>query len=279
MRRAIVERLLALIEADALPVVPSQGSVGASGDLAPLAHMSAALIGEGEIALGGETLPAAEALARLGLEPLVLGPKEGLALINGTQVSTAIALDVLFTAERVFATALVSGALATDALKGTDVAFDPRIHDARGQPGQIAVAAALRGLLAESAIRHSHDDCDRVQDPYSFRCQPQVMGAALDLIRNAARTLEIEANAVSDNPLVVRRGRALRRQFPRPAGGVRGRHLGPRPVRDRLDRRAAARRADRSQDERPAALPDRGQRRQFRLHDRAGDGRRLGLRE
>ncbi|MGQ0660494.1 histidine ammonia-lyase [Sphingosinicella sp.] len=202
VRRAIVERLLALIEADALPVVPSQGSVGASGDLAPLAHMSAALIGEGEVALGGETLPAAEALARLGLEPLVLGPKEGLALINGTQASTAIALDVLFSAERIFATALVSGAMATDALKGTDVAFDPRIHDARGQPGQIAVAAVLRGLLSESPIRHSHDDCEKVQDPYSFRCQPQVMGAVLDLIRSAARTLEIEANAVSDNPLL-----------------------------------------------------------------------------
>ena len=202
VRRIVVERILELVEAGALPVIPSQGSVGASGDLAPLAHMSAALIGEGEIALGGETLPAAEALVRLGLEPLVLGPKEGLALINGTQVSTAITLDVLFTAERIFATALLSGAMATDALKGTDAAFDPRIHDARGQPGQIAVASVLRGLLAESPIRHSHDDCDRVQDPYSFRCQPQVMGAVLDLLRNAARTLEIEANAVSDNPLL-----------------------------------------------------------------------------
>lgn len=202
IRRVVVERLLALIAADALPIVPSQGSVGASGDLAPLAHMSAALIGEGRMMLGGEVLPAAEALARLGLEPLTLGPKEGLALINGTQASTAIALDVLFTAERVFASALVSGALSTDALKGTDAAFDPRIHAARGQPGQIAVADVLRGLLDGSEIRHSHDDCERVQDPYSFRCQPQVMGAALDLIRGAARTLEIEANAVSDNPLL-----------------------------------------------------------------------------
>ncbi len=202
VRRIVVERLLALIVADALPVVPSQGSVGASGDLAPLAHMSAALIGEGEITCSGQRLPAAEALARLGLEPLVLGPKEGLALINGTQASTAIALDVLFTTERVFASALVTGALSTDALKGTDVPFDPRIHTARGQPGQIAVAAVLRRLLAGSAIRHSHEGCDRVQDPYSFRCQPQVMGAVLDLIRNAARTLEIEANAVSDNPLL-----------------------------------------------------------------------------
>jgi len=202
IRREVVERILALVEADALPVIPSQGSVGASGDLAPLAHMGAALLGEGRIVLAGEDLPAADALARLGLEPLALAPKEGLALINGTQVSTAIALDVLFTAERVFASALVAGALSTDALKGTDVPFDARIHAARGQPGQIEVAGVLRDLLEGSEIRHSHDDCDRVQDPYSFRCQPQVMGAALDLIRGVAATLEIEANAVSDNPLL-----------------------------------------------------------------------------
>jgi histidine ammonia-lyase len=202
VRRAVVERLLALIEAGALPVIPGQGSVGASGDLAPLAHMGAALIGEGRIALGGEVLPSGDALARLGLEPLVLGPKEGLALINGTQVSTAIALDALFTAERVFAGALVSGSLSVDALKGSLAAFDPRIHEARGQPGQIAVAAAVRGLLEGSAILDSHAECGRVQDPYSFRCQPQVMGASLDLLRNAARTLEIEANAVTDNPVV-----------------------------------------------------------------------------
>jgi len=202
VRRVIVDRLLALLEADALPVIPAQGSVGASGDLAPLAHLSAALLGEGQIALSGEVMPAAAALSRLGLEPLVLGPKEGLALINGTQVSTAIALDALFIGERLFASALVSGALSIDALKGTDVAFDPRIHEARGQPGQIAVAAAIKDLLAGSEIRASHADCERVQDPYSFRCQPQVMGAALDVIRNAARTLEIEANAVTDNPVV-----------------------------------------------------------------------------
>ena len=202
VRRAIVERLLALVEADALPVVPSQGSVGASGDLAPLAHMSAALIGEGRIDVAGETVAAADALARIGLEPVTLGPKEGLALINGTQASTAIALDVLFTTERIFASALVSGALSLDALKGTDVAFDPRIHEARGQPGQIAVAAQLRRLIEGSGIRASHAECERVQDPYSFRCQPQVMGAALDLVRHVGRTLEIEANAVSDNPLL-----------------------------------------------------------------------------
>jgi histidine ammonia-lyase len=202
VRRELVERILALAAAGALPVIPGQGSVGASGDLAPLAHMGAALLGEGDMILGGERLHASEALRYLDLEPLTLGPKEGLALINGTQVSTAIALDVLFSAERIFASALVAGALSTDALKGTDVPFDPRIHEARGQPGQIAVAKVLRDLLEGSAIRHSHDDCDRVQDPYSFRCQPQVMGAALDLIRNAAKTLEIEANAVSDNPLL-----------------------------------------------------------------------------
>jgi len=202
IRREVVERLLALVAADALPVIPSQGSVGASGDLAPLAHMSAALLGEGEIMLGGERLHASEALKYLALEPLALGPKEGLALINGTQISTAIALDTLFTAERVFGSALIAGALSTDALKGSVAPFDARLSEARGQPGQIAVAAALRGLLADSAIGASHQDCERVQDPYSFRCQPQVMGAALDLIRGVARTLEIEANAVSDNPLL-----------------------------------------------------------------------------
>jgi histidine ammonia-lyase len=202
VRRLVVNRLLALLEAGALPLIPSQGSVGASGDLAPLAHLSAALIGEGGITLGGETMPATEALARLGLEPLVLGPKEGLALINGTQVSTAIALDALFKGERVFSSALVSGALSVDAFKGTDAAFDPRLHELRGQPGQIVVAGLLRGLLEGSQIKQSHVDCGRVQDPYSFRCQPQVMGACLDLMRNAARTLEIEANAVTDNPVV-----------------------------------------------------------------------------
>jgi histidine ammonia-lyase len=202
VRRIVVDRLLFLVEAGALPVIPGQGSVGASGDLAPLAHMSAALLGEGEIVLGGETLPAGQALARLGLAPLLLGPKEGLALINGTQISTAIALDVLFTAERLFASALVAGALSTDALKGSVAPFDARLSAARGQPGQITVAAILRDLLDGSFIGASHADCAKVQDPYSFRCQPQVMGAALDLIRNAARTLEIEAGAVSDNPLI-----------------------------------------------------------------------------
>jgi histidine ammonia-lyase len=160
------------------------------------------MLGQGKISLAGEALAAGEALQRLGLAPLTLEPKEGLALINGTQVSAAIALDTLFTAERVFGAALIAGAMSLDAFKGTDAAFDPRIHRARGQPGQIAVAAALRGLLAGSGIRASHSDCDRVQDPYSFRCQPQVMGAALDLVRQVAGTLAIEANAVTDNPII-----------------------------------------------------------------------------
>ncbi|HEX8645004.1 MAG TPA: histidine ammonia-lyase [Allosphingosinicella sp.] len=202
VRRLVAERLLALLEADALPVLPAQGSVGASGDLAPLAHLAGALIGVGEVSLAGERMPAAAALPRLGVEPLTLGPKEGLALINGTQVSTAIALDTLFAAERIFASALLAGALSTDALKGSAAAFDPRIHAARGQPGQIDAARVLAGLIEGSGILASHSDCARVQDPYSFRCQPQVMGAALDLVRNCARTLEIEANAATDNPLL-----------------------------------------------------------------------------
>jgi histidine ammonia-lyase len=202
VRRLVVERILALLDADALPVVPAQGSVGASGDLAPLAHLGAALIGEGEMSICGERMPAAAALARLGVEPLLLGPKEGLALINGTQASTAIALDTLFTGERVLASALIAGALSIDALRGTAAAFDPRLHEVRGQPGQIAVAAVLKDLLAGSVIMASHADCGRVQDPYSFRCQPQVVGACLDLVRQAGRTLEIEANAVTDNPIL-----------------------------------------------------------------------------
>lgn len=203
VRRATVALLKAMVDADLLPCVPSKGSVGASGDLAPLAHLSAVMIGVGEARLGGETLPATEALARAGLAPVTLGPKEGLALLNGTQCSTALALAGLFAAEEVFAAAVVAGALSTDALKGSDTPFDARIHALRGQPGQIDVAGALRGLMAGSEIRESHRDSPhKVQDPYSLRCQPQVMGAVLDVLRQAARTLETEANAVTDNPLV-----------------------------------------------------------------------------
>jgi histidine ammonia-lyase len=197
-------RLLEAITASGLvPLVPSQGSVGASGDLAPLAHLAAAMIGVGEILCEGGAVPAMEALGSAGLDPAVLGPKEGLALLNGVQFSTAYALAGLFEAERLFQAALLAGALSTDAARGSDTPFDPRIQALRGHPGQIEVARALRSLLADSAIRASHllGD-DRVQDPYCLRCQPQVMGAVLDLLRQGAATLAIEANGVSDNPLV-----------------------------------------------------------------------------
>ena len=198
----LVDALMALLAHEIYPVIPAQGSVGASGDLAPLAHMSAALLGVGRVRVRGRQMPAAQGLRLAGLEPITLHAKEGLALINGTQVSTALALAGLFGAEDVFAAALVAGAMSVDALKGSDSPFDDRIHQVRGQPGQIAVAREYRELLAGSAIRASHLDCSRVQDPYSFRCQPQVMGASLDLIRNCAVTLRLEANAVTDNPLL-----------------------------------------------------------------------------
>ncbi len=204
VRRIVVDALLNLFERDALPVIPSQGSVGASGDLAPLAHLSCALIGEGYIGFAGANpIPAREMLEVLGMAPITLSAKEGLALLNGTQVSTALALDALFRTQDVFRAALISGAMSTDAMKGTDAPFDERIHLARGQKGQIEVAARLRDLMSGSAIRESHrTGDDRVQDPYSIRCQPQVMGACLDVLNSAAVTLEIEANAVTDNPLV-----------------------------------------------------------------------------
>jgi histidine ammonia-lyase len=191
-----------LINAGLCPCVPAQGSVGASGDLAPLAHLSLALLGLGDVRRHGEVLPAAEALAQESLAPLTLGPKEGLALLNGTQVSTALALAGLFEIETVFAGAVVSGALSVDALLGSDAPFDSRIHHLRGQDGQARVAQVYRELLSGSEIRESHRTCTRVQDPYSLRCQPQVMGACLDLITQQAATLSIEANAVTDNPLI-----------------------------------------------------------------------------
>ncbi len=202
VRLAVIDALQALLDRDAMPLIPRQGSVGASGDLAPLAHLIAALMGHGRIDYAGTIMTAAAALQKLGMEPLALGPKEGLALINGTQASTAIALDALFTGERVFASAIAAGALSVDALKGSVKPFDPRLSALRGQPGQICVAAEIAALLEGSEILASHGRCGRVQDPYSFRCQPQVMGAALDLLTNAARTLTIEAAAVTDNPIV-----------------------------------------------------------------------------
>ena len=201
-RPVVIERLIALYNGDVLPVVPSKGSVGASGDLAPLAHLAAVLIGVGEVHIAGETLGATEGLSRIGLEPLELEAKEGLALLNGTQVSTALAAEGLQGGIDCFAAALVAGTMSVDAALGSDTPFDPRISAIRGQPGQIAVAKVYRDLLEGSEIRHSHENCDRVQDPYSLRCQPQVMGACLDHLRFAAGVVLREANAVTDNPLV-----------------------------------------------------------------------------
>ncbi len=198
----VVDALLALLQHEVYPLIPSQGSVGASGDLAPLAHLSTVLLGIGQVRVAGVIRSAADGLRLAGLKPLKLRAKEGLALINGTQVSTALALAGLFGAEDVFAAAVVAGAMSVDALKGSDAPFDERIHQIRGQPGQLDVAREYRDLLAGSAIRASHLECARVQDPYSFRCQPQVMGACLDLIRNCSVTLGLEANAVTDNPLL-----------------------------------------------------------------------------
>ncbi|MNX64108.1 Histidine ammonia-lyase [compost metagenome] len=203
IRRKVIDGLIGLVNAGVYPHIPLKGSVGASGDLAPLAHMSLVLLGESRARHQGEWLPARVALARAGLEPLTLAAKEGLALLNGTQVSTAYALRGLFEAEDLLAAALVCGSLSVEAMLGSRVPFDARIHAARGQPGQIAVAAVYRDLLGpDSEVGHSHADCDKVQDPYSLRCQPQVMGACLTQIRHAAEVLRIESNAVSDNPLV-----------------------------------------------------------------------------
>ncbi|HVN36171.1 MAG TPA: histidine ammonia-lyase [Casimicrobiaceae bacterium] len=202
VRWSVIEALVALANSKVVPCIPAQGSVGASGDLAPLAHLTGVLIGEGEARIDGVVMPSRAALARAGLEPVSLGPKEGLALLNGTQVSTALALAGVFAAERATAAAFVAGALAVDACLGSDTPFDPRIHEVRGHRGQIEAAALYRSLLAGSAIRESHKNCPRVQDPYSLRCQPQVMGACVDQIRHAASILLTEANAVSDNPLV-----------------------------------------------------------------------------
>ena len=198
VRPATIEMLQHMLQHDVMPVIPGQGSVGASGDLAPLSHMAAAMIGVGDVMVGGERRAAKDVLT-----PLTLGPKEGLALLNGTQFSCAHALAGLFEAERLFRAALVTGALSTEAAKGSDTPFDHRIHVLRGHRGQIEVADTLRRLMAGSAIRASHAvDDERVQDPYCLRCQPQVMGACLDLLRQAGATLAVEANGVTDNPLI-----------------------------------------------------------------------------
>jgi len=207
VRWQVIAQIEAMVAAGVTPVVPAQGSVGASGDLAPLAHMAAVMLGEGEAWFAGHRMNGAKALEKAKIAPLTLGPKEGLALINGTQFSTALALAGLFDAWRLARAALVTGCLSTDAIMGSTAPLQPAIHALRGHRGQIDVAAAMRDLMAGSEIRESHRDGDsRVQDPYCIRCQPQVLGAAVDLLRQVALTLETEANAVTDNPLVTPEG-------------------------------------------------------------------------
>lgn len=204
VRRVVVDGLLDLINHGIIPHIPEKGSVGASGDLAPLSHMSLTLMGEGLCYVDGQQFAAAEALANAGLSPITLAAKEGLALINGTQVSTALTLRGYFHARDLLASATITGSMSIDAAKGSSAPFDPRIHAVRGHHGQMQIAKAHRHLIANSEIRasHQHDDCDKVQDPYCLRCQPQVMGACLDLLNQAGKTLLIEANAVTDNPLI-----------------------------------------------------------------------------
>ncbi len=209
VRPELVDALCALINHNIYPRIPSRGSVGASGDLAPLAHLAGVLIGIGEARVNGKMVPAESALHEAGLKPIVLAPKEGLALLNGTQVSTALALAASFRTEYVLAAALVAGAMSSDAVKGSDTPFDARIQNVRGHGGQIAVAGVLRELMRDSEIRASHVVCDRVQDPYSIRCQPQVVGACLDVLRHVCNVLQIEANAVTDNPLVFAESRVV----------------------------------------------------------------------
>lgn len=202
VRLELIEALLAFFNHQVYPCIPAKGSVGASGDLAPLAHMSLPLLGVGDVRYQGKIISALEGLKIAGLEPLELEAKEGLALLNGLQVSTAIAIKALFVTENLFEVAVISGALSVDAAQGSDVPFDDRIHQVRGHQTQREVAALYRELLAGSQIRESHRDCSRVQDPYSLRCQPQVMGAVLHQISFVRDTLQVEANAISDNPLV-----------------------------------------------------------------------------
>lgn len=209
VRWQVVEMLLGLANAGVYPCIPAKGSVGASGDLAPLSHMAAAMLGLGDVRYKGEIMPAAEGLKLAGLAPMVLGPKEGVALINGTQVSTAFALAGLFATEDVFRAALVTGALSVEAARGNDSPFDARIQMVRRHQGQIDVAAVYRDLIADSPIRAAYRSELKVQDPYCLRCQPQVMGACLDNLRHAARVLETEANAVSDNPVVFPEDQAV----------------------------------------------------------------------
>jgi histidine ammonia-lyase len=233
VRRQLVDALVTLYNADVLPRVPSKGSVGASGDLAPLAHLSAVLLGVGDVECGGQVMSADEGLRKAGLTRLKLAAKEGLALLNGTQTSTALALWNLFAIDNLYATALVAGALSVDAAEGSASPFDARIHELRGHPGQIAAAAAYRELLKGSPINSSHRDCGKVQDPYSLRCQPQVMGACSDQIEAARVVLLREANGVSDNPLIFHNGDA-------PADVLSGGNFHAEPVAFAADNLALA---------------------------------------
>ena len=209
VRVSLIDALCELVNKNIYPCIPEKGSVGASGDLAPLAHMAGGLIGVGEARVNGTVVPAQVALKEAGIEPQILQPKEGLALLNGTQVSTALALAAAFRTENVLSAALAAGAMSSDAIKGSDTPFDKRIQGVRGHGGQIAVAGVLRQLMQDSDIRASHVECDRVQDPYSIRCQPQVMGSCLDVLRHVCSVLETEANAVTDNPLVFAESNAV----------------------------------------------------------------------
>ncbi|WED44204.1 histidine ammonia-lyase [Legionella cardiaca] len=202
VRQELIEALSTLYNKRIYPCIPAKGSVGASGDLAPLAHLALPLLGEGEVRVAGEIISAAEGLKLAGIKPLELAPKEGLALLNGLQASTALCMEAFFASELLFETAIMAGSLSVDATSGSDVPFDERIHKARGHQAQIDVAAMYRELLIDSPIRESHRDCSRVQDPYSLRCQPQIMGAVLHQMQFVGQTLQVEANAVSDNPLV-----------------------------------------------------------------------------
>ena len=203
IRRVVLDAMITLFNKGIYPVIPQKGSVGASGDLAPLSHMSAVLIGEGEAFVDGVRVPGDVAMRSAGLAPITLAPKEGLALLNGTQASTAFALEGLFAAEDLYVAASVAGAMSVEAAQGSRTPFDDRIHQVRGHKGQIDAAAQYRALLgAGSQIADSHANCGKVQDPYSLRCQPQVMGACLTQIRQSSEVLLVEANSVSDNPLV-----------------------------------------------------------------------------
>ncbi|MGI9199696.1 MAG: histidine ammonia-lyase [Woeseiaceae bacterium] len=202
VRLQLITTLCELVNNEIYPCIPEKGSVGASGDLAPLAHLAGVLIGVGKARVNGKAMLAKTALKKAGIKPMALGPKEGLALLNGTQVSTALALSAAFRTENLLAAALAAGAMSSDAIKGSDTPFDKRIQNVRGHGGQIAVAGVLRQLMAGSEIRASHVACDRVQDPYSIRCQPQVVGACLDVLRHVSKVLQTESNAVTDNPLV-----------------------------------------------------------------------------